>query len=341
MKKLLIVKLSSIGDVLHALPIVKSIKDDLPDLSVGWVVRQRCAGLLNGCPFIDRVFVIKDRPGLADLIVLRSKLCAEGYDTAFDMQGLLLSGIVTALSGAKRRVGLNRNREMNTLFLTDSTVEGKKKRHAIDILLGFREKAGLQQKADIPAVSFLGGSSEDWWTGYCSADLPGIVLNVGASTVYKRWPPARWAEVGRLLIGNGYRIAITAGPSETADADLIAGLLDSPTNVVNLAGKTTQDQLAAVFKAAKLVISGDTGPLHLAVTVGTPTVALFGPTDPGLTGPYGANHTVIWKHIECSPCFRHPTCNARVDCLKAITAEEVAQAAFKILAHNTFAGAIG
>jgi ADP-heptose:LPS heptosyltransferase len=167
-----------------------------------------------------------------------------------------------------------------------------------------------------------------------------ITLNVGASTIYKRWPNERWISLGNALLREGFNVALTAGPNEARDAEEIASGLGHRDGLVNLAGKTSQSELALVFKRSLLVISGDTGPLHLAVSVGTRTIALFGPTDPSLTGPYGSGNQVIWKHIDCSPCFRHPTCNGRVDCLRAIDSDEVISVARQMLASAPLAKAI-
>jgi heptosyltransferase-1 len=325
-KRLLIVKLSSLGDVLHALPVVKSIKQELPDLFVGWVVRERCAGLVKGSEFVDKVYVIPNKPSILDLLDLSKDLRAGRYDTAFDMQGLFLSGLIALLSGASKRVGLNRNREMNVLFLSDANIEGKLPlTHAVDVQLGFRKAAGLVASTSIPVLDHLGQESRSWIDGLEEAfgSQRVVLLNVGASTVFKRWPNESWIEVGKALVIQGYHLILTAGQTETHDSEIIERGIDAGKAVSNLGGKTTMDQLAAILKRADLVISGDTGPMHLAASVGTPTIALFGPTDPRLTGPYGSKHSIIWKQLSCSPCFRHPTCNGRVDCLKSITVEDV------------------
>jgi heptosyltransferase I len=341
MKRLLIVKLSSFGDVLHALPVVQSIKADLPELFIGWAVRDRCAGLVTDAEFIDIVHILPSKPNLFDFNMLRKELRAERYDTAFDMQGLFSSGLVAAASGAPRRVGLNRNREFNKLFLTEPSVEGRKPgEHAVDVLRGFRSASGLGLASESSKAEHLGSKSQEWWNRFDFSDHSRrlVVLNVGASTIYKRWPREHWTDLGESLLRLGCKIILTAGVTEQEDSTVIERQLDDPTNVINLGGKTTADQLATVLRNADLVISGDTGPMHLAAAVTTPTIALFGPTDPRLTGPYGSEHRVIWKKLSCSPCFRHPTCDGRVDCLKAISAEEVAAMAADMLPLNLLTG---
>jgi lipopolysaccharide heptosyltransferase I len=334
MNRLLIVKLSSLGDVLHALPVVKSIKQGLPHLSIGWVIRERCAGLLLGNDFLDDVYVIPNKPSIKALWKLRQTLRRKKYDTAFDMQGLLLSGVITALSGAPRRVGLNRNREMNAVFLSEPTIEGKLPlTHAVDVQLGFRGAAGLPPIDELPEVTYLAVREADWLQTVKSRfnDEKIVVLNVGASTIYKRWPNQRWIELANALTEQHFHVVLTAGPTEADDADRIAAEITRKALLTNLGGITNSDQLATILRHSNLVITGDTGPLHMAASVGTPTIALFGPTDPRLTGPYGKQHKVIWKQLSCSPCFRHPTCNGRVDCLTSISADEVLESAVQSL----------
>jgi ADP-heptose:LPS heptosyltransferase len=147
--RLLIVKTSSIGDVIHALPVIEAIKKARPSLYIGWVVRRRCSGILEGNPWVDIVHVVPDKPSMADLGQIRKDLVAQQYACALEMQGLFLSGLIAKLSGAPIRIGIDRNREMNTLFLTHAVVPGKPAvkdgpdRHAVDILYGFADVLGV------------------------------------------------------------------------------------------------------------------------------------------------------------------------------------------------------
>ena len=146
--RLLIVKTSSIGDVIHALPIAQAIKEAHPDLMLGWVVRRRCADILRGCPWINTLHVVEDKPSFAQLARLRRELRREDYRCALDMQGLLLSGLITRLSGAPACLGWDRNREGNAFWLTHPIVPGRDSdrrgdRHEVDALYGFAEVFGV------------------------------------------------------------------------------------------------------------------------------------------------------------------------------------------------------
>jgi lipopolysaccharide heptosyltransferase I len=333
-RRILIVKTSSIGDVVHALPIASVIDRQDPNVFVGWVVRKRCAELVRGNPHLDRVYVTPDRPTLADLLRLRGELRADSYDTALDPQGLFISGLITWMSGARRRVGLDLNREGNALFLTEPTVPARsnRDRHAIDILRGFLPKIGIDEHCEWPTLDYL-ASGETLPSPVSQLDRKAglIALNVGASSAYKQWPVDRWSSLARMLIDAGYTPIVIGGPGDVDAAAAVCGAAGTGENILDLAGRTTLRGLAHVLAHCDLLVSADTGPLHLAVAVGTATIALFGSTNPVRTGPYGSRNRVISKELSCSPCFRAPTCAGRVDCMRAISAGEVASAVTRLV----------
>lgn len=324
-ERLLIVKTSSIGDVVHALPVVQAIKEARPGLTLGWVVRRRCADVLRGNPQIDHLYVMPDRPSLVELLALRRVLHAARYQMALDMQGLLLSGIVTALSGAPLRVGWDRNREANALFLTYPIIAGKAQdRHEVDLLYGFAEALGVTDAhpefTPQPYLAQDGAARASAWL----ADLPHprIALNVGASRAYKRWPTERWESVAQALIAAG-RSLVFVGDSK--DAESVAAITPSLLGqYVNLAGQTTLRELASVLAACDLLVTADTGPMHIAVAVGTPVVALFGATDPRRHGPYGSRNVLLHKPAPGTiVAGKRPTEEVGAACMAQITVKEV------------------
>ena len=334
--RLLVVKTSSIGDVIHALPAVQAIKDAAPGLTLGWVVRRRCADVLCGCPFLDHLYVLPDKPTFRDLKSLRGELRAARYPIALDMQGLALSGLVTWLSGAPLRVGWDRNRECNALFLTHPIVPGRGQvRHEVDLLYGFAEALGVH----VPHPAFTpqpylaadgAGLAAEWLAGLTR---PRVALNVGASRAYKRWPAERWAEVASALAAQGTSVVFVG---DKADALAVAQITPSLNGkFVNLAGKTTLRELASVLAACDLLATGDTGPMHVAVAVGTPVVALFGATDPIRHGPYGAGNTVLHDPAPgAMAAGRRPTEEAGAASLARITPDAVVAAITAKLAQR-------
>jgi len=330
--RLLIVKTSSIGDVVHALPIMQAIKEAAPHLSLGWVVRQRCAEVLRGNPFVDTLYVLPDRPTLTELWDLRGKLHEGRYELALDMQGLGLSGLVTALSGAPARLGWDRNREMNSLFLTHPTVPGRgQHRHEVDLLYGFAEALGVRTPhPEFTPQPYLAAQArpqaEAWLVGL---PRPRIALNVGASRAYKRWPVDRWREVAQELAASGRSLVFVG---DKTDAESVAQISPSLAGrFVDLSGKTSLLELASVLAECDLLVTGDTGPMHIAVAVGTRVVAIFGGTDPVRHGPYGARNAILHKPIPgLIPPGQRPTDTQGAACMEQISPVDVLAAVASI-----------
>ncbi len=327
--RLLIVKTSSIGDVLHALPLVQALKEARPSLTLGWVVRARCADLLRGNPFIDHLYVVPNKPSLADLLALRKTLHAARFDVALDLQGLLLSGIITRLSGAPVRVGWDRNREGNALFMTHPVVPGKDiARHEIEALFGFARILGHSALPnEYPAQRYLADQDRVWANEQLAGlPRPVVALNVGASRAYKRWPAEHWATLADGLAGQGAGLVFVGDKADTALAAQVRALMASPGPTIDLAGQTTLRALASVLAACDTVVSADTGPMHLAVAVGTPVVALFGGTDPRRHGPYGSRHTALHSPLPGEPPSRHPSDAYGEACMRALLPQDVLRA---------------
>jgi len=324
-QRLLVVKTSSIGDVIHALPVVQAIKDAAPHLTFGWVVRRRCEGILRGNPWIDHLYILPDKPSPAELLHLRRELHSARYEMALDMQGLALSGLITRLSGAPMRVGWDRNRELNALFLTHPIVPGKgRQAHEVDLLYGFADALGVHalhpEFTPQPYLAAEGAAQAETWL----ADLPGprVALNVGASRAYKRWPVENWTRVALSLTRTGRSVVFVG---DKTDAESVAQITPTLTGgYVDLSGKTSLRELASVLAACDLLVSGDSGPMHLAVAVGTPVVAIFGATHPKRHGPYGLRNTVL--HDPAPGIIvpgKRPTEAEGAACMARITPEAV------------------
>lgn len=330
--RLLIVKTSSIGDVLHALPVVEAIKNARPQMTLDWIVRARCADVLRGNPVIDHLHVIENRPSVRQLFALRRQLRAARYLLALDMQGLSLSGLLAWLSRAPARVGWNRNREMNRLFLTDAFVDGKPPvpRHEIDLLWGFAEALGVPaRRGEYAPQSYLAADNRTWAREKVDS-LTGakIALNIGASRTYKRWPTERWTELSKMLTAAGTGIVFVG---DARDAEIVREIKTALTekNIADVSGQTDLRQLAAILESCDMTVSGDSGPMHLSVAVGTPVVALFGATNPARHGPYGTRNVIVQK---ATPTRNRPTEAEGAAAMAAIGVEDVMNAVKEKLA---------
>lgn len=337
LRRVLIVKLSALGDVVHALPLAGALRDALgPSVFLGWAVKKRLADLLHGNPHLDAVYEAQGSRA-RDLLVLGKTLRGEKFDTVLDAQGLFVSGLVARMTGAPRRVGFDLNRENNAFFLTHAVVPATQRAHMVDKLLGFCNALGIARPAGPPpSQTYLAHAAigqADTLLGQ-GRDDPRVGLIVGASTAEKTWPAARWSELVRLLAARGAHPVLLGGKSEMETARGIEREANGAV-AANLAGQTPSLQtLASVLARCDVVVGGDSGPTHLAVAVGAPVVGLYGVTDPERTGPqWGAAPTRVldFAQKEAPPALRRPRHPTLPDALARIPALSVADAVFELL----------
>lgn len=296
--------------------------------------------MLTGNPNISRLHVLPNKPRVRDLLDFRRAAHQEQYEIAIDLQGLFLSGLLSYLSGAPTRIGLDGNREFNSLFMTRADVPSRgpleqEPLHAVDVLGGFLTRLGAETlPIDFPTQYYLSATDSEGAVNIEKLTVPRAVFNVGASSLFKQWPAEHWADLLRNVITLGHNVVFIGDQADRQLVLRILGNLDSDVfagRILNLAGETTLESLPSIINKCSYMVTGDTGPMHIAVAVGTPVVALFGATDPRRTGPYGTRNIVIDKHIACSPCFRNPTCNGRVDCMQAILPQDVMTSIMEVI----------
>ncbi|MFH0809953.1 MAG: glycosyltransferase family 9 protein [Pseudomonadota bacterium] len=336
--RLLIVKLSSIGDVTQALCVLEPLRALCSHL--GWIVEAGSLELIDGHPLIDRVHLfpkqrlkegLKRGPwGLAtcglmrELRGLREDLGRERYDTVLDMQGLFKSALVVGLCPARRKVGFEATREFSHLVLTERLPQGRPERHAVlkylDLVRGLG--AGVERVTFPVAVR----PDERRRVEDLAAGAEGRLITVCPRTRWetKLWPAERFAALVRVLVRRlGAGVAL-AGALADHDGLEVMRREAGEEGILNLAGRLNLREFAHLSRISRLVVSCDSGPMHLAAAVGTPVVALFGPTAPWRTGPFGGGHRVVRKELACSPCFRR-TCASRA-CMLELGEAEVLEA---------------
>jgi lipopolysaccharide heptosyltransferase I len=333
--RLLIVKLSSIGDVVQALCVLEPLRPLCSHL--GWIAESPALPLLEGHPLIDRVHAFpKDRLKAAlrrgrlwgELAALRRELAAERYEVVLDMQGLFKSALVVGLSGARRRVGFAATRELASLALNERVLPGKLERHAVLKYLDLaRHLGGRIERVGFPIV--VPPEERRRVEGLLTrGEGPLITVCPQARWESKLWPAESFSALIRgLVAGLGARVALGGAPADRDRCESIrqgAGP-EAAERVLNLAGELNLREFAELCRRCALVVSGDSGPMHLAAAVGAPVVAIFGPTAPWRTGPFGSPHRVVRKGLTCSPCFRR-SCESMA-CMRGITEEAVLEAA--------------
>lgn len=336
-RKVLIIKPSALGDVVHGLTFLHAFKERFPDSRVHWVVARGLVGILEGNPMIERLWVIdKDRwkriasagETVRALWTLGRDLRREQFDWVVDLQGLFRSGLIAGLTRCPVKVGFLEAREGSPLFYTHR-VRGGRDVHAIDRYLRIASYLGC---ASLPVShAFPPPVSTP-----LLATLPDefVVLAPSAGGEAKKWPPERFGELASRL---PWSSVVVAG---RADAPQAAVVVDrSGGRAVSLAGRTSLRELIEVIRRAKCLVSNDTGPMHIAAGLNVPVVALFGPTSPDRTGPYGDRHTIVRSDLPCSPCFKRRKC-ADWRCMEGISVDRVlaAMAEAGLLGENRHAG---
>ncbi len=337
--RILIVKLSAIGDCLLASPVAQALRQTYPDAHIGWVVHPHCAPVVRGNPNLNQIHILPRKKLFWSLPAVTRELRSANYDIAIDLQGLFKSGLVTRLSGAKRRIGPIEAREGATRFYTERVLRGlSAKEHVVPGYLRLAAAAGATWDVE-PEMHMPFGNSERSMVGDLLASygvVEGdklIVLNPSAGKAIKQWGPKKFAATGDALASRlGAKILITGAPADRELADSLLAEAKSP--MIDLTGKTNLNQLAALFSRVDLFIGGDTGPMHIAQAAGTRVLALFGPTDPTILGPRHPRHRIHTLALSCAPC-RHRECPIGHLCLENMAAGEVVELAAQMLAEPT------
>lgn len=329
---ILIVKLSAIGDVIHTLPSLAALRRLYPDSHITWVVEEAAAELVNNHPDLNEVIISRRkswaknlkngqiRRPLREISSFRKELQKRPYDLVIDFHGLLKSSVIVFLSRGKRKLGYDSLQELSGLFLNEKIPEDMNK-HAVDRYLDFPRYLG----AKIDNVEFILPQNNDaeakvqlLMSQYKLDDKNFIAINPIAYWETKLWDDDNFARLADLIKEKlNLKVVFTGSEKETIDK-ITTGMA---TEGINLGGRTSLSELAYLYKKARFVITTDSGPMHLAAAVGTSVIALFGPTDPARTGPYGKGHTIIRADLPCSPCFLKK-CPTKI-CMKEISPEQV------------------
>ena len=331
MKNILVVKLSAIGDVIHALPVSYAVKETYPDAHLTWVVEPTAYPMLEDNPYIDEIILFEKAKFrsiggfLREIRPFRRRLRARRYDASLDLQGLFKSAAIVFNAGAKKRIGTANMREGAHLVsrpVRGEHVEG----HIVERYLDVARALGCRvEEVRFPvAVSARNAAAAD--TLLTREGVPEgrrfVAFAIGANWPNKRWPAEHFAALADRLYRVGFIPVLVGGGrlDETIAADIMAATEVPP---VNLVGRTNLKQLARIYAHAALVLGGDTGPVHLAAGLGTPTVMLMGPTDANRNGPYGQQENAIEVDRRCRGCWKR-VCPKGLDCLAAILPDEVA-----------------
>ena len=306
-RRVLIVKLSAIGDVLHTLPVAVALRRALPEAEIAWAVEGRARDLLTDHPAIDRVISLRRHwlTSPASVLEIRKRLHEFSPDVTIDAQGLFKSGMLSWLSGAGMRIGYAapEAREGSAFFSTHRIAPTAA--HVVDRHLELLAPLGItagEPRFNMPRPEESRRSVDAWWKTLALPDAP-AVMNPGAGWTSKLWPTERFAAVARQL---GRRhglvsLVVWGGGSEREAAERIVAASEGE---AIMAPATSLTELAEVAARARVFLSSDTGPLHLAAAMGTPCVGLFGPVPASRNGPYGSRHITVEPPAGIRPAWK-------------------------------------
>lgn len=336
--RVLIMRLSAMGDILHALPAVTALREAHPEWRIGWAVEPQWRPLLStagatargsAMPIVDRVYVVPARrwarspfsaKTLREVRQTRRELREERYDVCVDLQGAIRSALIARWARTQRVIGEDAPREhIARWFFTDRV-----KTRGVHVIEQAIEVMNAVVGDDLPVRLPLLPVDADAERKADAIPAPFVIINPGAGWGAKRWPEERYAAVAARLRDAGYGVVVNAGPGEESlanEVEILSGGIATPL-------RSSIEELTAITRRAALVIGGDTGPLHLACALDRSSVGIFGPTDPARNGPFGCRYRVL-RHPESK---RDHTRHAAPEAgLLTITPDAVMDAAMELL----------
>jgi lipopolysaccharide heptosyltransferase I len=357
--KILMIRLSAVGDVVRTLPALTCLRRAYPEAHIAWVVEEASHDVLKDQPDLDgtlifprkkltRLLLHPDEFGQARaaLVSFARALKDARFDLVIDFQGTFKSAMLARMTGAPRLLGLGRGhaREMSHLFYTDRLALPREKMSRVERGLALVAHLGIDVReatAGIPdrpedaayIETFLAalarGASGD-------ASMPAVIFpGTSRAQSHKRYPPAHFARAADLVSQRtGSPVVVAWGPGEE---DLAAEVVSEMRAPAALSPSLTLGQLTALIRRSRVFLAGDTGPMHIAWMIGTPVVAVYGPTDPVVNHPGGEFSAVAYDKVFCSPC-RNRGCIART-CLENLDPAKVADAALTVITKAETTGA--
>lgn len=335
--RILLIKPSSLGDIVHTLPVVSALKTRWPKAHLTWCVKRQWAEFVERVVGVDRVWPVDE--GVRSWIRAGQQLRNERFDVVVDLQGLFRSGLLAGLSGAPVRIGFANGREGSPWFYTQRVPVPSADVHAVDRYLSVAGVLGAPVSG-APRFEFKMLAEDQkvvrelFHRKGLSMERPWVAMNVTARWVTKRWPLSSFAVViDRLYAEHRDPVVVIGSADERPYIDELRALSKSP--FIDLSGDVPLRCLPALLSTAAVMITNDSGPMHIAAACGVPVVALFGPTSAIRTGPYGANHHVLAGSVSCSPCFSR-ICRHRpeMECLQLIQTAHVVERVQLVLAAH-------
>ena len=339
-EKILIIRLSAIGDVVNVLPALRLLRSHFPNSKITWLVEDRAGEILTDHPDIDEVIIYprkkwqskilkinKSLKIISEALSFYKKLRRNHYDLVIDFQGNLKSAVMNLITGSGNRLGFGKGhcKEFNYLSTQYQAYPPGKRIHRVEKNLSLLKELGIEtefQRPNLPVSNADEKYISEFITTNTNPSLPIIIIHPGTSKfgTYKQWPTLNYSLLADMIL-EAYEanIIFTWGPGEF---DTVKEIVKNMKHKAFPACETKSiKQLIELIRRAGLFIGGDTGPLHIASIMNIPVVGIYGPKDPAIYGPYNGKAIVIKKDVPCSPC-RKRTCGDPI-CMSSILPEDV------------------
>lgn len=344
-KDVLIIRLSSIGDVIHCTPVARSLKIAYPDCKITWIIGEVSADLLAYNPYVDEIIVWSREQFEKHLrncefakawelwTSLREQLATRKFDVVLDIHGLFLTGMIAKLVNTNRRIGMSQARELNSLFMTETAAPCGL--HITDKYLGVLQAIGItavdhQMFLDLAEQEKRFAEQFLLAEGIRSSEKF-VVIIPGTTWLSKNWPTDLFAQMIQIL-SKDFKIVMCGGKAEIELGEKIQKLAGVP--IINAVGKTNLLEMAALLARSAVVIAGDTGPLHIAAALAVPTVSIFGPTNPISYAPLGPGNEILVNKLPCSFCHKGKCPKGNAICMSSITPQAVAEQVYRMARLN-------
>jgi len=326
---ILIVRLGALGDIIHAVPAAAALRHAFPDARIDWLVDAKHRAMIDLVSVVDRAVVL-ERPSIAEWIDVTRRMRSAGYNVAIDFQGLMKSAVLARVSGAPRVIGFSiwhlREKTARPFYSEigrPANGPAAASEHVIHKNLSLLTAVGVNDGQVRFPLAEVESRALTEVRAALGGERPFVLINPGAAWPNKRWPPERYGEIAAFLQDiRGLPSLVLWGPGEEG---LAGAVVETSGGAARVAPPTTLADLLALCRAASLMVSGDTGPLHMAGAAGTPTVSLFGPTDPHRNGPWHSDDVTLSRFGACG-CHYERRCRRPEWCLGSVGVAEVTAA---------------
>jgi heptosyltransferase-1 len=344
--RILIIKTSALGDIIHALPVLDYLHQVVPGVTVDWAVEEQFVDLLAGNPLLSELRVLRSRrwrrhpfrvETLREILSLRRELRGQRYDYVFDIQGNLKSGIIAWTTGVERRFGFSKDHlqeSANAFFIKRQIPQRKEDNYAggrylriVSVPFG-RDYVGMELSADIHTSGEEEMAAEEL-IRECGVG-PVFLFHGGTTWQTKFWSEAGWIHLGQMVrtgFPDSTMLLSWGNDTERAAAERLASAIGGHARVI---GKYSLKGISALLKKVDVVVGGDTGLIHLAAVLGTPTVSYYRASDGSVSGPRGSEHVIVQSPLVCTRCQR-TSCDRDAECRVSISADAVYAGITKIM----------